>query len=147
MCFIFLTGYPRCPGNSLTKFAEFKQPYLSQRRPKSSVSETKLGWYDNAPLDRNTIAIMMSMIIKESELSVVYTNYYIASARLAPQLCSLFLYSYEAEFVHKLLRDKNKKKNLQKTSRVLQPYTQIYRLISYRSKSQFSQLCPLDISR
>ena len=34
-----------------------------------------------------------------------------------PLLADLFLYSYEAEFVQKLLRDKNKK-----TCRVLQPY-------------------------
>jgi hypothetical protein len=38
----------------------------------------------------------------------------------APLLADLFLYSYEAEFVPKLLQDYNKK-----TSRVLQPY--IYR--------------------
>ena len=36
----------------------------------------------------------------------------------APLLADLFLYSYEAEFVQKLLRDNNKKK----TSCVLQPY-------------------------
>jgi hypothetical protein len=37
----------------------------------------------------------------------------------APLLADLFLYSYEAEFVQKLMRDNNNKK---KASRVLQPY-------------------------
>jgi hypothetical protein len=35
----------------------------------------------------------------------------------APLLADLFLYSYESEFVHRLLQDKNKN---------LQPYMQIY---------------------
>jgi hypothetical protein len=35
----------------------------------------------------------------------------------APLLADLFLYSYESQFVQKLLQDNNKK-----TSRVLQPY-------------------------
>ena len=37
----------------------------------------------------------------------------------APLLADLFLYSYEGEFVQKLLRDTGNNKN---TSRVLQPY-------------------------
>ena len=40
----------------------------------------------------------------------------------APLLADLFLYSYEAEFVQKLLRDNNKK-----TGPVLQPYIYINR--------------------
>jgi hypothetical protein len=40
----------------------------------------------------------------------------------APLLTVLFLYSYEAKFVQKLLRV-----NKQKTSHFLQPYIQIYR--------------------
>ena len=40
----------------------------------------------------------------------------------APLLTDVFLYSYDVEFVQKLLQDNNKKKNKKKTSRVLQPY-------------------------
>ena len=43
----------------------------------------------------------------------------------APLLAGLFLYSYEAEFVQKLLRDKN-----QKACRVLQPYRYIDDVLS-----------------
>jgi hypothetical protein len=41
----------------------------------------------------------------------------------AALLADLLLYSYEAEFVQKLLRDNKKKK----TRRVLQPYIYMYR--------------------
>jgi hypothetical protein len=41
----------------------------------------------------------------------------------APLLTSLSLYTYEVEFVQKLLQDKKRSK---KPSRVLQPYIQIY---------------------
>ena len=74
---LFFQGNPHCPVNSFPKYTAKlyrSNPNLWQRS-KIAVSETKSVWYDNAPLDRNTIAAMMSNISKDAELSVTYTNH------------------------------------------------------------------------
>jgi hypothetical protein len=69
-----------------------------------------------------TPKIKTKLFLLYTQLNASMSQVRMKSLSHAPLLADLFLHSYEAEFVQKLLRDNNKK-----TSRVLQPYIQIYR--------------------
>jgi hypothetical protein len=86
--------------------------------------------FGNTPVMCDVVCVVISLIIK-GILGFLVDNIYVVfgdqvfqqsvyipmGTNCAPSLADLFLYSYEAEFVQKLLQDNNKK-----TSRVLQPY-------------------------
>jgi hypothetical protein len=70
-------GHRLCPIATLQKCLAVLNPKNEcfWQRPKLGVSENQTVWYDNIPVEQNTLGAKMKILSQELELSKMYTNH------------------------------------------------------------------------
>lgn len=81
---MYATRTELCPVASFVKYVSKLNPKCEAlcQRPRNSFDNSDKYWYEDKPLGKNTLAVMMSNISKQANLSQEYTNHCVSSHAL-----------------------------------------------------------------